>query len=132
MPGHVYTTAKLLLGILLLAVPIARMESPPSTSKVSLLKSTVVNLSGDILRTMLTVTSSTVESTSEAASSGDEGDAENLEAILGAVYTSPVKESLLYPAERQSLLLFDKDFAVDLESVHLFFCFYILPYTFTL
>ena len=74
-----------------------------------------------------------VESTSEAASSGDEGDAEKLEAILGAVYTSPVKESLLDPAERQSLLLFNKDFAVeDLESVHLFFCFYILPYTFTL
>jgi len=60
-----------------------------------------------------------IESTSEAASSGDEDNAEKLEAILGAVYTSsPVKESLLDPAERQSLLLFDKNFAVeeDLES----------------
>jgi len=76
-----------------------------------------------------------IESTSEA-SSGDEDDAEKLEAILGTVYTSsPVKESLA-PAERQLLLLFDKecDFAVeDLESgIHLFFCFYILPYTCTL
>jgi hypothetical protein len=60
-----------------------------------------------------------VASTSEAASSGNEDDAEKLEALFGAVYSSsgsPVK--ILDPAERHSLLLFDKDFAPeeDLEA----------------
>jgi len=120
MPGRVYTTAKLLLGILLLAAPIARMESQPSTSKVSF-SAEVDWCESEWGHTAHYVDSDFeyVESTNEAASSGNEDDAEKLEAILGAVYTSsPVKESLLDPAERQSLLLFDKDFAVeeDLES----------------
>ena len=50
-----------------------------------------------------------IESTSEAGSSSDEEDAEKLEAILGAVFTSSPSKGRLEPAERQSLLLFDKD-----------------------
>ena len=120
MPGRVYTTAELLLGILLLAAPIARMASQPSTSKVSF-SAEVDWCESERGHTAHYVDSDFeyVESTNEAASSGNEDDAEKLEAILGAVYTSSqVKESLLDPAERQSLLLFDKDFAVeeDLES----------------
>jgi len=48
----------------------------------------------------------------------DEEDAQKLEAILGAVFTSSPSKGRLEPAERQSLLLFDKDLAEeeDLEA----------------
>ena len=64
-----------------------------------------------------------VESTSEAASSGDKDDTEELEALLGTAYTSSPEKESLDPAERQSLLLFDKDFAEeeDLEAGTLLF-----------
>ncbi len=60
-----------------------------------------------------------VASTSEAASSGNEDDAEKLEALFGAVYSSSGSlVKILDPAEQHSLPLFDKDFAPeeDLEA----------------
>ena len=59
-----------------------------------------------------------VESTSELGSSDDDEDAGKLEAIFGAVYSglSPSKP-FVQPAERHSLLLWDKDLGEeDLES----------------
>ena len=59
-----------------------------------------------------------VESTSELGSSDDDEDAGKLEAIFGAVYSglSPSKP-FIQPAERHSLLLWDKDLGEeDLES----------------
>ena len=83
------------------------MENRPSTSKVSF-SAEVDWCESERGHTAHCVDSDFeyVESTSKAASSGNEDDAEKLEATLGAVYTSsPVKESLPDPAERQSLLL---------------------------
>ena len=47
---------------------------------------------------------------SELGSSDKDGDAEKLEAIFGAVFNTLFSaNSVLQPAERQSLLLFNKD-----------------------
>ena len=52
-----------------------------------------------------------IESTSEGEpfSSSDEADAELLEGVLESAYSSKTPYSALDPAERDSLLLFDKD-----------------------
>ena len=52
-----------------------------------------------------------IESTSEGEhfSSSDEGDAELFECVLETAYSSNAPLSVLNPAERDSLLLFDKN-----------------------
>ncbi len=89
------------------------MESLPSASKVSF--STEVDWRESEVQWDSNF--DYVESTSEA-SSGDEDDAEDLETFLGAVYATSPSKGNLAPAERQSLLLFDKDCGAweELES----------------
>jgi len=96
------------------------MECPPSTSKVSFADEPEVHWQHESVERGPDGESDFdyIESTSEAGSSSDEEDAEKLEAILGAVFTSSPSKGRLEPAERQSLLLFDKDLAEeeDLEA----------------
>lgn len=68
-----------------------------------------------------------VESASEgedwSSESSDQNDAEMWEQILDGAYCSAVPPKM-DPAERDSLLLFDKDLVEDLEGVYLKFCVY--------